>query len=412
LDLTRNDIALYYPYIHFRDEQWLKSSLLYWPRIARLVPAKSGPRDSSLVRELCDSGLVIDAHAGSATALVSAEFARFVEKYSGSLANSYALDRQVIVSATTVGSRSFDYEEAALQTQHVSSAAPLSHKAAQLDYVWIDEGAMTETLVRRLEDLNLVERRLTRDGTPWLAMNRHLAAVYKCALADMVARKSDMQVITDQPREHVVVNGWTVEAIAHTLLRGDSAEPVVNHNDVAETFAMFAIKTVVPNLAGVGFREILDIRRRLEPEFIAFRRFVAGLSDALAEITAIEDPAVRTARLEILYSGEIEPKIHRLERDIRSARLEPISALLSLKTLAPPAIVGAASAQLGLNPLATAAGTVAACLISSLSSMRTKVENERSDSPAAYLLGLRRRLTPHRSVQVGLAVFGRQKLLS
>src|ERR1700755_2441564 len=31
-------IGLYYPYIHFRDDAWLKASALYWDKINRIVP--------------------------------------------------------------------------------------------------------------------------------------------------------------------------------------------------------------------------------------------------------------------------------------------------------------------------------------------------------------------------------------
>jgi hypothetical protein len=29
-----NDIALYYPYVDFRDEAWLKAVVLHWPKLA------------------------------------------------------------------------------------------------------------------------------------------------------------------------------------------------------------------------------------------------------------------------------------------------------------------------------------------------------------------------------------------
>jgi hypothetical protein len=38
LVLEVRKIALYYPYIHIRDDNWLKAAALYWPRIARLAP--------------------------------------------------------------------------------------------------------------------------------------------------------------------------------------------------------------------------------------------------------------------------------------------------------------------------------------------------------------------------------------
>ncbi|MFC7266507.1 hypothetical protein [Streptomyces lutosisoli] len=30
-------IGLYYPYVNFRDERWLKTAALYWPQMARIV---------------------------------------------------------------------------------------------------------------------------------------------------------------------------------------------------------------------------------------------------------------------------------------------------------------------------------------------------------------------------------------
>src|SRR5450759_4200492 len=38
--------ALYYPYIHVRDAEWLKRSLLLFPRICRMVPAGFNPQDT------------------------------------------------------------------------------------------------------------------------------------------------------------------------------------------------------------------------------------------------------------------------------------------------------------------------------------------------------------------------------
>ena len=39
-------IGLYYPFIHFRDESWLKLTSLYWDRMGRIVPEGYGLRDN------------------------------------------------------------------------------------------------------------------------------------------------------------------------------------------------------------------------------------------------------------------------------------------------------------------------------------------------------------------------------
>jgi hypothetical protein len=38
--------CLYYPFIHFRDEAWLKLSALYWDDVTRIVPKSYAPRDT------------------------------------------------------------------------------------------------------------------------------------------------------------------------------------------------------------------------------------------------------------------------------------------------------------------------------------------------------------------------------
>jgi hypothetical protein len=47
--------ALFYPYIHFRDVDWLKRTLLVMPHVVRMVPEKFVPRDDPFVRRLCST---------------------------------------------------------------------------------------------------------------------------------------------------------------------------------------------------------------------------------------------------------------------------------------------------------------------------------------------------------------------
>lgn len=55
---SRSIKALYFPHIEFRDTDWLKSSLLFWEGIKRVVPSGLQPEDSDLVKRLSDAGLV------------------------------------------------------------------------------------------------------------------------------------------------------------------------------------------------------------------------------------------------------------------------------------------------------------------------------------------------------------------
>ena len=52
-------IGLYYPFIRFRSENWLKVALLYWPKIARILP--NDYNEQGLYSEpLKDLGFLVD----------------------------------------------------------------------------------------------------------------------------------------------------------------------------------------------------------------------------------------------------------------------------------------------------------------------------------------------------------------
>jgi hypothetical protein len=57
--------ALYYPYIKFRNEQWLKSTLLVVPKVFRMIPDRYHPDDTEEVRQLEKSELVDYANLSS-----------------------------------------------------------------------------------------------------------------------------------------------------------------------------------------------------------------------------------------------------------------------------------------------------------------------------------------------------------
>jgi hypothetical protein len=52
-------VGLYYPLIHFKDENWLKLTALYWDRMGRIVPRGFQPRDTDTVRQLEEHGYVL-----------------------------------------------------------------------------------------------------------------------------------------------------------------------------------------------------------------------------------------------------------------------------------------------------------------------------------------------------------------
>lgn len=73
--MPQERLGLYYPYVHFRSDEWVKKTLLVFPGLQRMVADDQVLFDSKLVRELAhgDEPLVrrADLHCGSAS---NAEF--------------------------------------------------------------------------------------------------------------------------------------------------------------------------------------------------------------------------------------------------------------------------------------------------------------------------------------------------
>jgi len=53
-----SDYVLYFPSIEFQTDNWVKSSLLYWDKIYRIVPENYEPKDSKLILEAQEKDLI------------------------------------------------------------------------------------------------------------------------------------------------------------------------------------------------------------------------------------------------------------------------------------------------------------------------------------------------------------------
>lgn len=52
------DSVLYFPSIEFQSDEWVKSSLLFWDKIYRIVPPDYAPNDSETVLEATRHSLI------------------------------------------------------------------------------------------------------------------------------------------------------------------------------------------------------------------------------------------------------------------------------------------------------------------------------------------------------------------
>jgi len=274
----------------------------------------------------------------------------------------------------------------------IPGAQPPPRDTESSSFGWIYTGAAPHRMRNQL-----IRAGLGRPGgADWVVVAPELAAVYIAALAERVAAENDLAAVTDQPEAHGVLNAWDITTMAQVLLGDYQDEAPLDTDQVGVMYAAVAIRTVVPARIGdIPVKKIIEVRRKLAAEFDGFRDHLASLAEKLAELGRIRDPSVLQARLELMVGQDLRRPTEDLEQKLRQLGLEPARAVLGLKSLELPAAAAAAAASATALPLtAGEAGLVAARLISSGLGARTARRQARASSPAGYLLGLQKQLTP------------------
>jgi hypothetical protein len=376
------EIAMYYPYIHIRDDNWLKAAALYWPRLARLTPARFPRYDSKVAKALTDDlGFLLNIKPpANQVNQVAKEFLDFILVNRDELKRRYNPDTE---------------------SDHAPIWGDAVREMARFDayplHGSIDVGKMTSALRHHLVDLGLGK---TVDDDRQVVVHPAVSAAYTLTLVDRIAKANQLAVVTDQPRLHELRGGRVGEELANTLLGTPfNAEGGRVHaaGDVAALYAVLAVKTVVPqNIETVPVKKIVKVRTKLAVEFDVFREHLNTLTDEFSELGQVENLTILQERLQMLVDRDLRRPTAALERSLRQLGLEPASAVLGAKTLELPALAAAAASVAGVPVIASQAGLVTARLIGAGAQAHSKRRDARQNSPVGYLLGLKRQIRPRR----------------
>ncbi|MBB4907251.1 DUF6236 family protein [Actinophytocola algeriensis] len=343
-------IPLYFPYIFVRRADWLRACALYWPRLAILRPEGFLPgdyREGPVGRALRDElGFFVDVDPAPHVPGASAELLSLINGHEDALraryggpfdGNSFVMDSQM----------SGDLRTALLESGLAGDPGDVA-------------------------------------GPSWLDLHPRVTSAYTSLLMHRVADANELSLVTDQVAAHAAVTN-AADLVLDLL---DDGHPAVRTTgDVASAYSVTAIETVVPaDLAQVPVDKIIKARRELAVQFDAFRAHLGTLSREFTEIAAIDNGEVMRARVEMLVHDQLDQAVKDLRRELRTLGLQPAQALLSLKTLTPPALVAAASGIAGLPSVIAGAGTAAAYFVGTAHAARREAR-VRKRSPAGYLLG-------------------------
>lgn len=398
-------IALYYPYIHVRDDTWMKYAALYWPKMGRLRPWQYPVRDSAVAEALRrELGWLVDVSPIGAAYSAQGPFLDFVDERSAELRERFGLHNSQHWPPRPASS----FMNTSSGDGGATSAGPTGSWSGRGEETSADRGPELDPRLSYIH-LGKVDPRLTGrliesgvaveapgHGGRWLGMHPELANVYMCVLAERVASRNRLHPVTDQVLPHTAVSGWTVERLAEALLgdhldiRGGSAT-----RDPLEAFVLTAFETVVPaNLAAVPVDKIVEIRQKFGAELDAFREYVTGQVEQLSGIEDVQDFTLFQEHIHNEVQRTVSRQLDELRERLRSIGLESVRALANIKTFALPPLAATAAQLAGVNPAITGSAAVVTCLASVPVQARSERRRAIRESPVGYLFRVGKDLDP------------------
>lgn len=370
-------IGLYYPYIQFKSDAWIKLTALYWDQMARIVPRGFPLEDSACVRILMDeAGYVFQRHPQEAElAAVAEEFEILVSRHADRLALRYALkDRDA-------------WPEDPVTKATEPNGDP------RLAYVYPTK--MRESLATVLVEAGIAEYGPSRPDVG-LGMHPRLADTYMLSLAKVAASNSHYSPVTDETRNHIAIAACTAEELGEALLgRVEIATPIKGALHAEEVLLSLAFKSVVPaNLDAVPVSAIIEVRRSSEEERLAFRKGLASIIKDLGEAVDVKDSDAFGRHLDHAYRTKIAAPLERLRKNLRSAKIDSVFGACAIATALP----GGTTLGLllsGAAPWLTASAAVGIGIYKLVRAHKKK-KNELGKSEVAYLLRLEEKLAPSR----------------
>jgi hypothetical protein len=382
------EFGLYYPFINFRDDQWLKIAALYWPKMARIVPADYPTRDSETTRALIgELGFVINLDPAIARADAAKSFSSLLDGISPHELERWRISRED-EQASTINMGPPDADRVMAPDLLADEDSPWTSHPVHFSFtnMWLHSGTRAfagvheSELEHGLQDRLRNAQLLADSRAGWLAMHPELAWLYKCHLTDVLASHNHLAPATDQLSAYTLTTG----------LGGDPTDSAVKHSDIAASFGLLAISAVVPrNLRAVPVEKIIEVRRRFGSQFDMWRRDVDKIGAALAsELQAIDSPVILNAYLDEAVRTYSTQVVDDLLRGLADTGLEAGMRAINTKFELPAAL---AAAGFGAAPPVAAAAGVAAGVVNMRRWTRQKAQ-ARMTVPASYLLSVKETL--------------------
>lgn len=380
-----SSIGLYYPYIHFRDENWVKLSALYWDEMHRIVPDDDTPEDTPLVQVLRQhggiggGGFIKPVNPGamggrrSAAEVVGETFVEFIKRHKRRLQGQYSIERLEHWP---------DVPEEWRDRQG---------RRDKLAYVFY--GKMSDLLRDELLRSKLARNEHYSEA---LGMHPRLAFIFMSSLAEHLATNLGFQPVTDDLLGHLAVKGCTHDRLLQALLPDSAQQEMPRQPQEAELIlATLAIRAWAPkDLANLSATELLDIRKENTTQLTNYRAWIQSLVKSWDWLAGITDREILRERLQERYKQDMEPRIKQLESQMRRRKWVSTGAALAM-TVAVPSGLTAIGNWTGVPPSAIP-GTIAGISLglSKVLADTQKAKIDQESNSAAFLVKLKSHRRP------------------
>ncbi|WP_306364026.1 DUF6236 family protein [Nocardia sp. CC227C] len=373
-----SQIALYYPWMRFRNENWLKLALLTWDHVARIRPRSASDTDSDAVARL----------------RAETDFLHDVEPVREDLRRLTNIFGDIITSGEPQILQRYRWR--AVVDSAGAAATPRKTGGPRRAFpglAWVHAGTDGPkahlALSRLLEEEGLAVTVEEATG-PYLGMHPRLADLYLTALADVVAARQRVSPVTDDPRAHAAVG--TLDRLYDLLVDDPEAAPV--SDGARHAYLHFAAHAALrpERLRDVPLPTLLAFRERHAGDLRAFRDHIGSLSKEMAGVAPAEGPEAARRLLRDVYRSTTKPRVEELCRALGDFGIDAGPGLLGIKVDLPAAAIAGAALPEADDFAGTGTGfafAVVPYVADRMRARRTTIQ----ETPVSYLLTADRKLT-------------------
>lgn len=333
-----SNYALYYPSIEFQDYEWLWGASLLWDRIYKIVPdgyKPDEPNNIKILEESGEIGITINPLG-----------------YAKEIANQFIEKLETLTWDAAALSDSDDFNSR--------------------DYLKLHK----DKIDVKLREM-LIAKGQASASRDWLSIPTEFSAHYMTYLANKIAERNGLQLVTDYS------SAWTCS----NYFRFDGEVEPFPFEDSNQQLAILVIRDFLPkNITSITANEIISFREKRRDQR---QRFFNNIKKAAKEISDCKDPLI------------IKDMIHDLKIDIEaslkeyrtSADILKVSGWTGIKSISFPIATDVLSKIIPLDPesltILSSIG-IGLGIINGFRDYRSKKNKLSKECDYSYLIELRR----------------------